>query len=171
MDSRVVKLINEQINKEFYSAYLYLEFANYYAEKGLDGFENWYRVQAQEERDHAMLFYQYLHNNSEKVVFEAIAKPDCTLTDNLSPLKAGLEHEKYVTSLIHIIYDAAYEVKDYRTMKFLDWYVSEQGEEEKNASDLLTQFELFGHDPKSLYSLNNELAQRTYTQASILNAD
>ena len=64
-----------------------------------------------------------------------------------------------------------YEIKDYRTMKILDWYVSEQGEEEKNASDLLSQFELFGHDPKSLYSLNSELAQRTYTQASVLNAD
>mgnify|MGYP002798810591 FL=1 len=102
---------------------------------------------------------------------QAIDKPDKELNHLDDPLKYGLEHEQYVTSLIHTIYDAAYEVRDYRTMKFLDWYVSEQGEEEKNATDLLTQFELFGHDPKSLYSLNNELAQRTYTQAAILNAD
>ena len=69
MNANVSKLLNEQINKEFYSAYLYLDFANYYAAVGLDGFENWYRVQAQEERDHAMLFYQYLQNNGEDVTF------------------------------------------------------------------------------------------------------
>ena len=74
MNANVSILLNEQINKEFYSAYLYLDFANYYAAVGLDGFENWYRVQAQEERDHAMLFYQYLQNNGEGVTFEAIAK-------------------------------------------------------------------------------------------------
>ena len=168
MDSRVVKLINEQINKEFYSAYLYLEFANYYAEKGLDGFENWYRVQAQQERDHAMLFYQYLHNNSEKVVFEAIAKPDCTLTDNLSPLKAGLEHEKYVTSLINAIYAAAFDSRDFRTMQVLDWFVKEQGEEEKNASDLITKMELYGSDAKGLYMLNSELKARVYAAPSLV---
>ena len=77
MNAKVSKLINEQINKEFYSAYLYLDFANYYAAAGLDGFENWYRVQAQEERDHAMLFYQYLQNNGEGVTFEAIPLLSC----------------------------------------------------------------------------------------------
>ena len=102
------------------------------------------------------------------MTLSAIDKPDKVLDKLDDPLRFGLEHERYVTSLIHNIYDAAHQVKDYRTMKFLDWYVSEQGEEEKNATDLLTQFELFGHDPKSLYSLNNELLSRTYTQASIL---
>ena len=72
MNQTVAKLINEQINKEFYSAYLYLDFANYYAQVGLDGFENWYKVQAQEERDHALLFYQYMQNNNEAVTFEAV---------------------------------------------------------------------------------------------------
>ena len=171
LNEKVAKLLNTQINKEFYSAYLYLDFSNYYEEEGLKGFANWYKVQAQEERDHAMLFIQYMQNNDAKITFEAIEKPAVKIKTNMDVLKAGLEHEEYVTGLIHTIYDAAYEVRDYRTMKFLDWYVSEQGEEEKNATDLLTQFELFGHDPKSLYSLNNELAQRTYTQAAILNAD
>ncbi len=73
INEKVAKLINEQINKEFYSAYLYLEFANYYGEVGLDGFENWYRIQAQEERDHAMLFFDYLQNNEVKITLEAIA--------------------------------------------------------------------------------------------------
>lgn len=168
MDTKVAKLLNEQINKEFYSAYLYLEFSNYYASVGLDGFENWYKVQAQEERDHAMLFYQYLLNNEEKVTLEAIAKPDCNLTDNMAPLKAGLEHEKYVTDLINTIYAAAYDVHDFRTMQLLDWFVKEQGEEEKNASDLITKMELFGTDAKGLYMLNNELKARVYAAPSLV---
>lgn len=168
MNEKVVALINDQINKEFYSAYLYLEFANYYASVGLDGFENWYKVQAQEERDHAMLFYQYLHNNDEKVTFEAIDKPECILTDSMAPLKAGLHHEQYVTSLINNIYAAAFEVKDFRTMQLMDWFIKEQGEEEKNASDLITKMELFGSDAKGLYMLNNELGTRVYTAPSLV---
>ena len=106
MNANVSKLLNEQINKEFYSAYLYLDFANYYAAVGLDGFENWYRVQAQEERDHAMLFYQYLQNNGEGVTFEAIAKPEWERGDHMTPLKKALEHEKLVTASIDAIYAA-----------------------------------------------------------------
>ena len=123
MNANVSKLLNEQINKEFYSAYLYLDFANYYAAVGLDGFENWYRVQAQEERDHAMLFYQYLQNNGEGVTFEAIAKPEWERGDHMTPLKKALEHEKLVTASINAIYAAAYEVKDFRTMQMLDWFI------------------------------------------------
>ena len=171
LNEKVSSLLNDQINKEMYSAYLYLDFANYYKNKGLDGYANWYEIQAKEEMDHAMLFMKYLQNNDYEVTLEAIAKPDKVLNDFGDALHASLEHERYVTSLIYRIYEAASEAKDYRTMQFLDWFIDEQGEEEKNASDLLSQFELFGHDPKSLYSLNNELAQRTYTQASILNAD
>ena len=111
MNANVSLLLNEQINKEFYSAYLYLDFANYYAAVGLDGFENWYRVQAQEERDHAMLFYQYLQNNGEGVTFEAIAKPEWERGDHMTPLKKALEHEKLVTASIDAIYAAAHEVR------------------------------------------------------------
>ena len=168
MNEKVFKLLNEQINHELYSAYLYLEFSNYYAAAGLDGFENWYRVQAQEERDHAMLFYQYLLNNEQKVTFEAIAKPDCVLTDNMAPLKKGLEHEKYVTSLIDNIYAAAYEDHDFRTMQLLDWFVKEQGEEEESASDMITKMELFGTDAKGLYMLNSELKARAYSAPSLV---
>lgn len=167
MDKKVAELINDQINKEFYSAYLYLDFANYYAAAGLDGFENWYEIQAQEERDHAMLFYRYLQNNNEKVTLKEIAKPDRVLDSNMAPLLAGLEHEKYVTSLINNIYAAAYDVKDFRTMQLLDWFVKEQGEEEKNASDLITKMELFGSDAKGLYMLNSELGARVYTAPSL----
>lgn len=168
MNSKVSKLINEQINHELYSAYLYLEFSNYYASVGLDGFENWYRIQAQEERDHAMLFYQYLLNNEEKVTFEAIRKPECELKEHMDPLKAGLKHEQLVTSLIDNIYAAAFDDHDYRTMQLLDWFVKEQGEEEKNATDLITKMELFGTDAKGLYMLNSELKARVYTAPSLV---
>ena len=167
MNEKVAKLINEQITHEFYSAYLYLDFANFYASKGLDGFENWYRVQAQEEQSHAMLFYQYLHNNGEKVTLGTIQQPDKVLDSLMDPLKAGLEHEKLVTGLINAIYTQAFEARDYRTMQVLDWFVKEQGEEEKNAGDMITKMELFGGDAKGLYMLNSELAGRTYSAPSL----
>ena len=168
LSQKVVELLNQQINKEFYSAYLYLDFSNYYDDLGLDGFANWYKIQAQEERDHAMLFLQYLQNNGERVVLEAIAKPDVELTSAKAVLAEGLKHEQYVTSLIHAIYDAAYSDKDFRTMQFLDWFVKEQGEEETNADNLVKKFELFGDDPKSLYMLDSELGGRVYSAPSLV---
>jgi len=168
LDKKVVELLNQQVNKEFYSAYLYLDFSNYYYDEGLDGFGNWYRIQVQEERDHAMLMLQYLQNNGEKVVLEAIDKPSVEITDAKSVLEAGLKHEQYVTELIHTIYEAAHSVKDFRTMQFLDWFVKEQGEEENNAETLVKKFELFGDDPKSLYMLDNELGARVYSAPSLV---
>lgn len=168
MDKTVHKLLNQQINKEFYSAYLYLEFSNYFKSKGLDGFANWYMIQAQEERDHAMLFYTYLQNQNQTVTLESIDKPDPSISCHMDVLKAGLTHEEYVTGLINNIYSAAYDVKDFRTMQFLDWFVKEQGEEETNANDLISKMELFGTDPKSLYMLNQELAARVYTAPSLV---
>ena len=168
MDKTVSALLNEQINKEFYSAYLYLDFANFFESKGLNGFANWYEIQAKEESDHAMLMYRYLQNNGEKVTLEAIAKPDKVLAKTEDVLAAGLEHERYVTSLIHAIYAAAKDVDDFRTIQFLDWFVKEQGEEEKNAQDLITKMELYGSDPRGLYLLNSELAARVYSAPSLV---
>ena len=168
LNPKVRDLLNQQVNKEFYSAYLYLDFSNYFDDRSLDGFANWYMVQAQEERDHAMLFYRYLLNNDEKVTLEAIDKPDVVINADIDVLKAGLKHEIYVTSLINDIYAAAYEVRDFRTMQFLDWFVKEQGEEEKNATDLISKMELYGSDPKSLYMLNQELAARVYAAPSLV---
>ena len=167
MDKKVAQLLNEQVNKEFYSAYLYLDMANFYDDKGLDGFANWFEIQAKEEQDHALLIYKYLHNNSEPVTLDAIAKPDKAFKTLTDPLTAALEHEKYVTAQINAIYAAATAVNDYRTVQFLDWFVKEQGEEEKNSSDLITKMELFGDDARSLYLLNSELASRTYTAPTL----
>ena len=168
MNKKVADLLNDQINKEFYPAYLYLDMSNYFERRGLNGFANWYMIQAQEERDHAMLFYRYMLNNDCTVTLDAIAKPDKVFKKDMDVLKAGLEHEEYVTASIHTIYDAAYKVKDFRTMQFLDWFVKEQGEEETNARDMITKMELFGSDARSLYMLNQELAARTYSAPSLV---
>ena len=125
-------------------------------------------MQAQEEMDHALLMVKYLQNNDEKVVFEAVAKPEADLKDRMDPLKAGLAHEKYITGEINAVYAAAYEAKDFRTMQFLDWFVKEQGEEEKNSSDLIKKMELFGGEAKSLYMLDSELKARVYAAPSLV---
>lgn len=167
LNETVTKLLNEQVAAEFYSAYLYLDFSSFFEDQGLNGFANWYKIQAQEERDHAMLMYQYLHNNGVRPTLEAIGKPESP-EGSMEVLKAGLNHEKLVTSLIHAIYDAAYQAKDFRTMQFLDWFVKEQGEEEKNAQDLIRKMELFGSDGKGLYMLDAELGSRVYTAPSLV---
>lgn len=167
-DKKVAELLNAQIEKELFSSYLYLYFSNYYMEQGLKGLANWYKIQAQEEADHALLFVQYMQNNDLKVTYESIDKPDTVLNDNMDALKAGLEHEQYVTSLINGIYDAAHTAKDFRTMQFLDWFVKEQGEEEANASDLIKKMELFGSDSKGLYLLDQELNARVYAPPSLV---
>lgn len=167
LSKKVIELLNDQVNKEFYSAYLYLDMANYYKDQSLDGFYNWYKIQAQEERDHAMLFMEYLQQNGQSVTLEAIAKPDKEFKEFIDPLKAGAEHERFVTDLIHAIYDAAYQDKDFRTMQFLDWFVKEQAEEEENADNMVSKFELFGSDAKGLYMLDSELAGRTYSAPSL----
>ncbi|MGN0306494.1 MAG: ferritin [Lachnospiraceae bacterium] len=168
LDKKVVELLNQQVNKEFYSAYLYLDFSNYYYDHGLDGFGNWFKVQAQEERDHAMLFIQYLQNNGEKIELGAIDKPQIDKTSPKTVLAETLKHEQYVTGLIHQLYDAAQTVKDFRTTQFLDWFVKEQGEEENTAENLMKRYELFGDDPKSLYMLDNELGTRAYSAPSLV---
>ncbi len=166
LDKKIAKLLNEQVNKELYSAYLYLDFANYYADEGLDGFAHWYEVQAQEERDHAFMIRRYLINSGVKVEFLPIDKPDKEFKTHLAPLEAGYEHEQYVTSLITAIYHEAFEQKDYKTMQFLDWFIKEQGEEETNADDMVKKMKLFGTDAKGLYALNQELAARVYTPSA-----
>ena len=162
LNKRVKDLIVDQVNKELYSAYLYLDFANYYDANHLDGFVNWYTIQAKEEMDHAMLFYNYLHKNDEHVVLSAIGKPDKEFTDYLGPVKAGLEHEKYVTSLIENINRVANECNDKETMRILKWFLDEQEEEEENASDLIAKTEFALENPNGIPVLNNELKKRKY---------
>lgn len=168
LNQDVVKLLNEQVNKEFFSAYFYLDMSNYYINKNLNGFGNWFFVQTQEERDHALLFVKYLQNNSESVIFTDVKASEQKFTDFAQPLLATLTHEQFVTASINNIYAAALAVKDFRTTQFLDWFIKEQGEEEKNADDLIKKYELFGKDGKGLYLLDTELAARMYAPPTLI---
>ena len=168
MNEAIARLLNEQINKEFYSAYLYLAISNYYDDLDLDGYANYYMIQAQEERDHALLFLKYMQNNGLEITFKPIEKPDQKFDSVLAPLEVAAEHERYVTALINTIYHECHEAKDYRTMKFLDWFVDEQMEEEENADKMVSRYKLFGSDPKGLYSLDQEYAARVYTAPSLV---
>lgn len=168
INPKVADVLEKQINAELYSAYLYLTFADYYEDRGLKGFANWYMVQVQEEADHAMALRRYLLDNDFTPTMEAIAKPDKTFGNDLEPLEAGLAHEEYVTSLIHHCYEVAQEAHDIRAMQMLDWFVKEQGEEEANARDMITNMKLFGSDPKGLFDLNREYLARVHNPQTTL---
>jgi len=168
MNTKIVTLLNEQINKEFFSAYLYLSFANYLDAKGLTGFAHWYEIQAQEERDHALLMIQFLQNNDGKIVYEAIKKPEGHWENILEVMKAGLAHEKYITASINDIYSVALEEKEYRTTQFLDWFVKEQAEEETSVNILIKKVEMIGAEGNGIYMLDKELALRVYTAPSLV---
>ena len=166
-DKQAAGLLNTQINRELYSSYLYLSFSNFYIEKGLAGFGNWFHVQAQEELDHALLLLRYLQNNEMPVRFSGVEPPPPQTHSLLEPFQAALSHERFVTGSIHAVYEAAQQDGDYRTMQFLDWFIKEQAEEETSVSELLKKLELFGDDPRSLYLLDQELAGRVYAAPTL----
>ncbi len=157
LKENLTKLLNEQINKELFSAYLYVDIANYYTNNGLNGFAHWFSLQAKEEMAHAFKFVAYLQDNNFKVVLDGIANPTMLYKDLRQPLEESLKHEEYITASINKIYAEAQVVNDFRTQEFLHWFIKEQGEEEKNANELLVKFDLSG---KSLMMMDHHLAKR-----------
>lgn len=164
MKEKIVEMLREQVRKEFFAAYLYLDFVDYLMDRNLDGFAHWYRVQAQEELDHAMLIIDYLHHVNQTADLRGIDKPGFTGETVMDVLKAGLAHEEEITASIHAIYDAANQEKDFRTTQFLDWFVMEQAEEEANAHELIGKLQLVKETTQGLYVLNKELAGRVYAK-------
>ena len=160
MNAQVETLLKEQVNKEFYSAYLYLAISNYYQGENLDGFGHWFELQAKEEQEHAMKILKYLQDNGVKVELGPIAAPAVNFTDYKAPQTADLNHDQYDTGLIHAIYKQARDSDDFRACQFLEWFIAEQGEEEKSTGDLIAKFDLLGGDAKGLYLLNAELKNR-----------
>lgn len=168
LDKRISELLNKQINREFYSAYFYLDISNFYIEKSLNGFGNWFTVQYQEEQAHAMLFIKYMQNNGETIVLDSIDSPAIEFKDFKHPLLATKDHELIVSRWINDIYAVAFEIKDFRTMQFLDWFVKEQAEEEKNTDDLINRYDLFGSDARGLYLLDQEMGARVFNAPSLI---
>ncbi|GHV37259.1 ferritin [Synergistales bacterium] len=163
-DSKVEKLLNEQLIMEIYSANFYLSMSAWFRNKSLDGYANWFYVQYKEEIDHALIFYNFILNAGGQVKLGAIKSPSSEFEGVGDILTKSFEHEKFVTSLIYEINEAALKVKDYKTVQFLDWFIKEQVEEEDRASTNINRFNLFGADPKGLHSLDEEAAARTYAQ-------
>lgn len=152
--------INEQIKNELYSAYLYLAMSNHFEEKNLNGFANWLRVQFEEEQEHALKFLDYIHDRGGQVVLKAIDQPPSSFGTNLEVFQQVLEHEKKVTSLIHKLYELALKENDYPTQIMLQWFIDEQVEEEKNASEIIAKLEMIEAHGTAVLMLDHDLGKR-----------
>lgn len=152
--------INEQINFEFSSAYLYLSMSAHFEVEGLPGFANWMRVQYKEETEHAMRFYKYMFDRSGVVTLKAILQPQTKFKTPLDIFTQVLGHEQKVTAAIHKIYDLAAREKDYPTQTALEWFINEQVEEEKNATEIISLLEMIGNNPVNLLLADRQLGAR-----------
>ncbi|MBN1760113.1 MAG: ferritin [Chitinispirillaceae bacterium] len=153
--------INEQLNKEMFSAYLYMAMSAYADENGLKGIAHWFMVQYHEEMVHAMKFYEYLQDQGNKVSLGAIEKPTGSFSSALTLFQAALAHEQFITKSINDLMELALKEKDHATKTFLEWYVTEQVEEEKNANDIIQILKMIGDNTAALYLYDKELSART----------
>ncbi|WP_457570628.1 ferritin [Desulfovulcanus sp.] len=157
------KALNDQVNAEFYSSYLYLSMSAYFQGLNLSGFASWMKAQAQEELFHAMKFYNYIHERGGKVVLQAIEAPPTEWDSPLAAFEAALAHEQKVTHLINDLVNLAIEEKDHATNNFLQWFVSEQVEEEDSVGEVVNKIKLIGQASGGLFMLDRDLGQRTFT--------
>lgn len=159
---KMVDSLNEQINKELYSSYLYLSMAGYAANKGLNGFSNWFTVQVKEELTHAEKFYVYVNQQGGRVILKTIEKPPKDFSSPVDLFKRTLEHEKKVTKLIYNLVNLAKKEGDHATGTFLQWFVTEQVEEEANASENLQKLNMIGKDGNGILLIDSQLAARVF---------
>lgn len=152
--------INEQINRELYSSYLYLAMSAEFETRNLGGFATWLRVQFDEEQQHAMKFYDHLLERGGKVQLKAISQPDFTYTTNLDAFKKVAEHEAFITASIYNLYEVATAEKDYAAQILLQWYITEQVEEEKNAADVVASLERIDAHDTAVYVLDHQMSKR-----------
>ena len=160
MSEAIEKAINNQINEELFSAYLYLAIAADAGAKGYPGLQSWMTMQAQEEVDHAMRFYNFQLERGGTVELKALAKPEKKFGKPLDMFKAGLKHEKHITGCIHKLYELAEKEKDYPFMSFLKWFIDEQVEEEATANEMIDKVKLVGDSGAQFYALDKELGMR-----------
>lgn len=159
----MTQAINSQINAEIYSAYLYLGMSAYSTSQGLKGAANWFFVQSQEEMVHAQKFYNYIHSQSGRVLLQSIEQPPADYKSLLHAFEETLAHEKKVTALINGLVDQAGKESDHATEVFLQWFVTEQVEEEESASDVVDRLKLAGDAGAGLFMVDNELAARIFS--------
>jgi ferritin len=160
ISERMVKELNEQINKELYSAYLYMAMSSYSSSEDLNGFANWFSLQAEEEVGHARKIYDYVNSQGGRVILSAIDEPGQDFKGPQDLFEKTLEHEKKVTAMINSLVKTAKEEDDYATEVFLQWFVSEQVEEEENAQGILSRVKMVGEKGNGLFMLDKELGGR-----------
>lgn len=164
---KITDKLNEQFRKELFSAYYYLGMASYFYSVNLDGFANFFRVQVQEERDHAMAFFDFTNKIGGKARMGAIEEPKQDFASPQEIFELAYQHEQFVTQSIYDLMDTAQEVNDRMTQVFLQWFISEQAEEEESMNKILNKLKLIKEDGAGLFMIDNELAQRTYVAANI----
>lgn len=165
ISKKMEKALNEQINKELFSSYYYFSMAAYFENINLDGMANFMKIQAQEEVTHALKFYSYINEQGGRVVLDAIEKPKTEFESALQIFELGLEHEKYVTSRINNLVDLALEEKDHATKAFLDWFITEQVEEESTMDSIVNKIKLIGSTGHGLLMIDAQLGQRQFASA------
>ena len=163
IDKKMEAAINEQINAELYSSYLYLSMAAYFEGENLSGFANWMKVQADEERFHGMKFNDYVFERGGQVVLKAIEAPKITWESSIKVFEETLAHEKVVTGLINNLMDIAVEIKDYASQSMLHWFIDEQVEEEASASEILEKLKMVKGSSHAVYQLDKEMSSRVFT--------
>ena len=157
------KALNEQINAEFYSSYMYLSMSSYFDSVGLPGAAQWMRAQVQEEWFHGMKLFGYVNGRGGRVALKAIKQPPVEWKSTLHVFQEVLAHEQKVTGLINNLVNLALEEKDHATNIFMQWFVSEQVEEEANVGAVLDKLKLIGKDTTALFTLDAALGQRVFT--------
>jgi ferritin len=166
LNPKVSTALNQQINAELFSEYLYLSMAAHFESESLKGMANWMRIQAGEERMHAMKFYQFILDRGGKVTLTAIDAPKTSWASPLEVFKEAYAHEIKVTGLINSLATLAIEEKDHATHQFLNWFVNEQVEEESNAQTIVDRLKLVGDNGLAIYMLDQELATRVPAAAA-----
>jgi ferritin len=163
LNEKMEKALNDQLNAEMYSSYLYLSMAAYFQSINLSGFSTWMRVQTQEEMVHAMKFYDFINERGGRVTLGQIEGPPTEWESPLAAFEAALKHEQKVTGLINSLMDLALEGRDHATQIFLQWFVTEQVEEEDSANEVIQKIKLMGDAQGGLFMIDRELGQRTFT--------
>lgn len=163
ISEKMQEALNEQVNAELYSAYLYLSMVAYFESENLHGFATWMRVQTQEEVMHAMKIYDYVNERGGRVTLKSIAEPPTEWKSPLAAFEAAYQHEQKVTGLINGLVNLAIEEKDHAANMFLQWFVNEQVEEENNADTIVQRIKLMADAPGAMYMLDNEMGQRVFT--------
>jgi ferritin len=160
MTSKIEKALNEQINEELYSAYLYLAMSAWFESQNLPGFASWMKVQAREENTHAMKFFDFLHERRSRAVLKAIKEPGKEWDSPLAAFEGALEHEQYITGCINDLVNLAVAEKDHATAGLLQWFVKEQVEEEASADRIVQMLKMAANAPGALLMLDHQMGER-----------